>query len=79
MKRIEGSENQGPELSPAEATDFRALAARANYLAQDRVGCAYVAKELCREFAVPTVDSYERLVHLGRYLLGMPRLVYHYD
>ena len=79
MRKIERAENGGPELSPRDATDFRALAARANYMAQDRPDCAYIAKELCREFAVPTVNSYDRLVRLCRYLHGVPRLVYCYD
>ena len=79
MKKIERRENESPELTPSEATDVRALAARANYLAQDRADCAYISKELCREFAVPTVYSKDRLIRLCRYLLRVPRLVYHYD
>ena len=78
MRKVERAEDGSPDLSPSEATDFRALAARANYLAQDGADCTYIAKELCSEFAVPTVHSYERLVHLCRYLLNVPRLVYHY-
>ena len=48
-------------------------------LAQDRVDIAFAAKELCREFAVPTKSSYARLKRLARYLVGLPRLVYNYD
>ena len=39
---------------------------------------AYSSKELCREFAVPTVTSFKKLKRLSRYLSGMSRLVYHY-
>ena len=55
---------------------YRALTARCNLLAQDRtdVGCS--SKELRREFAVPTRNSYAKLKRLVRYLVGVPRLVY---
>ena len=35
-------------------------------------------KELCREFAVPTRNSYLRLKRVGRYLVGRPRLISEY-
>ena len=48
-------------LSPAEATEHRPLAARANYLAADRpdVGCA--VKELCPDMAAPRRCSQAKL------------------
>ena len=78
VKKFERLEKDGPELSPADATMFRALAARANYLAQDRPDLAFAAKEVCREFAVPTRRSWERLEKVCRYICGVPRLVYKY-
>ena len=75
---MEMAEHAGKELSPENATLFRALAARANYLSQDRPDCAFVAKELCREFAVPTWQSMARLERLCKYLIGVPRLVFSY-
>ena len=65
-------------LSSEDATLFRAVSARANYLAQDRPDIAFACKELCRDFAVPTKESYCKLKRLGRYLLGHPRLTYFY-
>ena len=79
VKKLEMAANSGHELSPHDATQFRALAARANYMCQDRPDCAFVAKELCREFAVPTRHSWQRLVKLCRYLKGVPRLTYRYE
>ena len=35
-------------LSPEDATMFRALSARGNYLAQDRPDINFATKELCR-------------------------------
>ena len=77
-KKLERLESVGHELNSHEATLFRALAARCNYLAQDRADIAYSAKELCREFAVPNKKSYQKLKRLARYLAGTPRLIYNY-
>ena len=65
-------------LSPEDATNFRALSARANFLSQDRTDIGFSTKELCREFAVPNKNSYNRLKRVARYLAGKPRLVYNY-
>ena len=78
-KQLEISENQEYVLSQADATTYRALSARCNYMAQHRPDLAYSAKELCRELSVPNVGSFRKLKRLVRYLCGMPRLVYHYD
>ena len=77
-KKLEQLESVGHELNPKEATVFRALSARANYLARDRVDIAYNSKELCRDFAVPNQRSYNKLKRLVRHLVANPRLVYHY-
>jgi hypothetical protein len=58
---------------------YRALSARANYLAQDRIDISFSSKELCRMFAVPTHASYAKLKRLVRYLVGVHRLVYVFD
>ena len=66
-------------LSSEDATTFRALSARANFLAQDRTDIGYSTKELCREFSVPNRNSQMRLKRVVRYLAGEPRLVYKYN
>ena len=43
-KHLERLQSAGPILDPEEATAFRALAARANYLAQDRPDSAFATK-----------------------------------
>ena len=45
-------------LGPEETTRFRVLAARANYIAQDRVDVQFAAKELCREMSSPITSSW---------------------
>ena len=78
VKKMERSADSSFILSPEEATLFRALSARANFLSQDRPDINFSTKELCREFAAPTQKSYLRLKRLVRYLVGVPRLVYFY-
>ena len=65
-------------LAAEKATPFRAVAARANYLAADRPECQFAAKEICRWMAAPTDCSLGALKRLGRYIEGKRRLVYHY-
>ena len=78
VKQAEKLESKGLELNAAEATNYRAMAARANYLSLDRPDLAFAAKELCRDFATPTKISYEKLKRLARYLVGQPRLIMWY-
>ena len=78
-RKIEKLVSQGFELEPMEATAFRALSARGNYLAADRPDVAFSAKELCREFSRPNQNSFHKLKRLARYLLSHKRLVYKYD
>ena len=65
-------------LKPESATTYRALSARYNYIAQDRPDISFAAKELCRDFAAPTIRSWARLKRVVRYLRRAPRLVYFY-
>ena len=69
----------GDVLEGEAATTYRALSARLNDLAQDRPDLAYVAKELCRDFAKPTRKSVEKLKRAVRYLAHVPRLVWHFE
>ena len=68
------------ELSDkGEIKKFRGVAARANYLAQDRPDIAFAAKEVCREMAKPTAGSWRRAKRLVRYLARRPRMVSFFD
>ena len=55
-------------LPPEKMRPFRAIAARANYLAMDRPDVQYSAKEICRWMAAPTEARVMALKRLGRYL-----------
>ena len=63
-------------LPEREHTRFRALAARANYLAADRPDVIFAAKEVCRLMSKPTDLGMAALKRLGRYLRRRPRLVF---
>ena len=71
--------NASDLLTPEQATTFRALAARGNFLSQDRVDINFATNELCREFAAPANSSNLRLKRLARFLIDARRLVYKYD
>ena len=73
----EKSTNNGEEvlLDAGDATLYRAIVARANYLAQDRSDIMFAVKELTRHMSVPTEEDWKRLKRLGRYLIGTPRVV----
>jgi hypothetical protein len=79
-RKLVGKEiDDEPELLEAgAASDYRARAARANFLASDRPDIAFAVKELCRGMSAPTARDLEALKRLARYLLGKPRVVFHY-
>ena len=57
---------------------FRGSAACSNYLSAGRIECQYACKEVCRSMPSPTEQSWKALKRIGRYLCGLPRLVYTY-
>ena len=59
-------------------TQFRMLAARCNYLAQDRPDIQFAAKEVCRKMSAPDETAWGQLKRLARYLAGESRVVYEY-
>jgi hypothetical protein len=63
------------ELSPSEASVYRSVVARGNYLSQDRADIRYIVKELCQKMSKPTNVDMLRLKKLCRYLAGHPRMV----
>ena len=62
-------------MCDTDSTVYRALAARANYLSQDRVDIGYAVKELCRNMSKPRQSDWDRLKRLGRYLIDKTRVV----
>ena len=67
------------ELSGQAASMYRAMAARANYLAQDRSDIRFAVKELCRRTAKPRMMDMHAMKRLARYLVGCPRAITRFD
>ena len=61
-------EPEGDELPAAEATRYRAIGARCNYLQRDSADIQYSVKEVCRLMSRPTTQSWEMLKRVGQYL-----------
>ena len=64
------------ELPEEQHTRFRGLAARANFLAADRIDIIYAAGEICRVIAKPTDLAWAALKRFARYLKAKPRIVF---
>jgi hypothetical protein len=77
--RVEDQSEDPQPLEAAECTQFRALAARANYLAQDAPELQYAAKEVCRDMARPNFDSWKKLKILARFVLEREAVIWRFD
>ena len=75
-RTVEELEGDTALESEEEITQYRALAARANYLSLDRPDIAFSSKECCRHMSSPTRGDWKALRRVARYLIGHPRLVY---
>ena len=69
---------ESPLLEGAEATTFRSMAARANFLALDRPDIQFSVKEVARRMARPRWSDWALLKRLARYLVVAPRCVTHF-
>ena len=62
-------------MSSLDASAFRGLAARLNYLSLDRADLQYAAKEVSKKMSAPREADWAKLKRVARYLVGAPRLV----
>jgi hypothetical protein len=77
--RVEDPDEEPAALEQSVCTQFRALAARANYLAQDSPELQFAAKEVCRDMARPTPDSWKKLKVLARFMLNREAIRWRFD
>ena len=66
--------DQEEYLEPAKATAFRAVAARLNYLCQDRPDIRFATMNACRAMAAPRKCDLACLKRIGRFLKLRPRV-----
>ena len=76
IKKSEQLQSKGHVLDPEEATAYRPLSARANYLSTDCPDLSFSSTELCREFARPNQTSFTKLKRAARHLKSHKRLLY---
>ena len=78
---VDGREEEGDEqtLTSQEATSFRSIVARCNFLAADRVDIQFACKEVCRRMSAPTSKDWVLLKKVCRYLRARPRCVMRFD
>jgi hypothetical protein len=79
MEKSESENDSEPVKDKKLIKEYRGMAATANYLAADRIDLAFAAKELCRDMSTPTKISFQKLKHLARYLVMVPKVVLFYE
>ena len=62
-----------------EATLYRAIAARLNYIALDRADIQYCAKDIAKHMARPVELDWAKIKRVARYFAGAPRYVQMYE
>ena len=72
---LDESKRDERELGDREASVYRGIVARANYLSQDRSDIKFAVKELSRRMAKPRVKDVMAAKRLARYLLAKPRMI----
>ena len=77
--RKEDDDFEQEDVDEYEATIFRGLVARINFLSQDCPELQYPAKELSREMSSPKVGSWKRLKKVARFLVGRKRIVWRFE
>ena len=73
------TEDHDDKLSEKEATKYKAIVTRFNYITPDRPYLAYAIKELARAMSSPSNGDWLRLKRVGRYLKGRPRVQQVYE
>ena len=66
-------------MTASEATLYRGIAARLNYLALDRVDIQYSAKEIAKHMSRPVELDWAKIKRAARYFAGAPRYVQMYE
>ena len=64
-----------PHLDGEFSTKYRQIIARCNFITQDRPDAQYSVKEAAKGMANPRKSDREKLIRIGKYLLGKPRYV----
>ena len=63
------------DMKPEEASRYRMLVARLDYLASDRPDIQYAVKEASKTMAKPQMHHWSLLKRAGKYLIDAPRVI----
>ena len=63
-------EEEDSDVDGSQATAYRSIAARCNYLAMDRGDIQFATRQACKAMAGPKKRDWRRLKRIGRYLKG---------
>ncbi len=69
---------QKDDLGSKEATEFRGLAARMNFLGLDCPDLQFPVKQVSREMSSPIIGSWDRIKKVARYLLSRDKVVWQF-
>jgi hypothetical protein len=72
-------EKASAKLTAADATAYRSISMRGQYLSTDRPDISFSTKELARSLQQPDEEDWRALERLCSYLSAHPRLVWHFD
>ena len=72
------SDVDDPPLDWGDATCYRSVTARLNYIAPDLADIQYATKEAARHMAIQRASHLAGLQKIGKYLAGPPQLVMHF-
>ena len=67
------------EMDKGEATEFRGVVARMNFLSQDCPDLQFPVKECSKQMARPTKGAWKSAKKIARYLVGREKVVWKYD
>ena len=73
-----GDQRQDDDLTTTKCKNFRMLAARLNYMAQDNPTIQFSAKEVCRHMAKPRTYDFMNVKRIVRFMLGMSEVGFKY-
>ena len=77
-KDEEDEEKSPHKLNKHECKEYRTLAARMNYMAQDNLVIQFAAKEVCRRMASPDEEDFARAKRLARFIAGVKTVEWEY-
>ena len=78
-EQVKSFEQESPLMNPNDASSYRMLVARLNYLALGRPDIQYATKEIAKRMANPCEHHWQLLKRICKFLKGAPRLIQRFE